>query len=270
MFDVTEYLKEFGHFQRDARLFLINTVLGGVSVGIILVLYNLYLQSLGYRTVFIGLILFVGAIGDGLVIFRAGVCMDRFGGKVILIWTTVLLGIAGVGQILLPMPIPLLVSTFVAGIGAAFILVVNAPFLTAHSTPVERPELFSLNMVLTLVTTVLGEILGGALPLWLRSIPWLMTSLPPWCAWVLVHNSEPRSYQLALLFSVVISIPSFIPLLLMQDDRPETEQTTSVRPLSRLPNLVTHTMSLAVTAWKQRISIRTTFGSPRLPRVAVQ
>jgi len=27
------------------------------------------------------------------------------------------LGIAGVGQILLPMPVPLLVSTFVAGIG---------------------------------------------------------------------------------------------------------------------------------------------------------
>src|SRR6266699_1736119 len=127
MFHLTEYLKQFGHFQRDARLYLINTVLGGVSVGIILVLYNLYLQSLGYGTDFIGLILFVGAIGAGLAIFPAGICIDRFGSKVILIWTNVLLGIAGVGQILLPTPIPLLVSTFVAGVGAAFILVVNAP-----------------------------------------------------------------------------------------------------------------------------------------------
>jgi len=270
MVHLTEYFKQFGHFQRDAQLYLINTALGGVSVGIILVLYNLYLQSLGYGTDFIGLILFVGAIGAGLAIFPAGVCIDRFGGKVILIWTTVLLGVAGVGQILLPMPIPLLVSTFVAGIGAAFILVVNAPFLTAHSTPVERPELFSLNIVLTLVTTVLGEILGGALPLWLRSIPWLMTSLPPWCTWVVVHNSEPRSYQLALLFAGVIAMPSFIPLLLMQNDRPETEQTTSVRLLSRLPNLVVHTVSLAVTVWKQKFSIRTIFGSPLLALVVVQ
>jgi MFS family permease len=270
MFHLTEYLKQFGRFQRNARLYLINTALGGVSLGIILVLYNLYLQSLGYGTDFIGLILFVGAIGAGLAIFPAGVCVDRFGGKVILIWTSVLLGIAGIGQILLPTPIPLLVSTFVAGVGGAFILVVNAPFLTAHSTPAERSELFSLNIVLTLVTTVLGEIVGGALPLWLRSVPWLMTSLPSWCAWVLVHNSEPRSYQLALLFAGMIAMPSFIPLLLLQDDRPGSSQTGLVRSVSRLRSPVTHIMGLAVTAWRQRFSIRPIFGSPLFTLVVVQ
>src|SRR5437588_9275680 len=110
---LTEYLKQFGRFQRNARLYLTSTALSGISIGIVLVLYNLYLQSLGYGTDFIGLILFVGAIGAGLAIFPAGVCIDHFGGKVILIWASALIATAGVGQILLPTPVPLLVSTFV-------------------------------------------------------------------------------------------------------------------------------------------------------------
>ncbi|HEY4035413.1 MAG TPA: MFS transporter [Ktedonobacteraceae bacterium] len=270
MFHLNEYLKRFRRFQRNARLYLISAALSGVSTGIILVLYNLYLQSLGYGTDFIGLILFMGTIGVGLAIFPAGVCIDRFGGKVILIWSSVLIGIAGIGQILLPTLVPLLVTTFVAGISGAFVLVVNAPFLTTHSLPAERSELFSLNIVVTLMTVVLGEILGGALPLWLRSIPWLMTSLPAWCAWMLVHNPEPRSYQLALLFAGVIAVPSFIPLLLMQNDRPGPKQTASVHPLSRLRDSVVRTMNLVVTAWEQRFSIRTIFGSPLFALVMIQ
>jgi MFS family permease len=119
MFLLTEYIKRWRHFQRNAQLYLISTALSGISTGIVLVLYNLYLQSLGYGTDFIGLILFVGTIGAGLAIFPAGVCIDRFGGKVILIWMSLLIAIAGVGQILLPTPIPLLVSTFIAGVGGA-------------------------------------------------------------------------------------------------------------------------------------------------------
>src|SRR2546421_12850963 len=75
------YIKQFGHFQRNARLYLINNVLSGVTTGILLVLYNLYLASLGYHADFIGAILFAGTIGAGLAIFPAGACVDRFSGK---------------------------------------------------------------------------------------------------------------------------------------------------------------------------------------------
>src|SRR2546423_3528943 len=66
------YIKQFGHFQRNARLYLISNVLSGVTTGIILVLYNLYLASLGYGTDFIGLVLFVVTIGAGVNIFPPG------------------------------------------------------------------------------------------------------------------------------------------------------------------------------------------------------
>src|ERR1700730_16901504 len=140
---LADYIHGFGRFQRNARLYLISFALSGVSVGIILVLYNLYLVSLGYNTDFVGFVLFAGYLGAALAIFPAGICIDRFGGKLILIWSSAAIGSAAVVQILFRQPIPLLISGFLAGVAGAFVLVVNAPFLTNNSTPGERPLLFS-------------------------------------------------------------------------------------------------------------------------------
>lgn len=225
-----EYIQQFRRFQRNARLYLISNALSGVSAGILLVLYNLYLVSLGYGADFVGILLLVGTLGAGLAIFPAGWCVDSFGGKAILIWSSLLIGIAGVGLILFRQPAPLLVSSFVAGIGGAFILVVNAPFLTANSTPAERAHLFSLNIVLTLVTTVLGKVVGGVLPLWFQGSSWLMAPLPSWSADLLVTQPDARSYQLALLFAGIIAGPSLIPLFLLSNDRPSSVSRPAERP----------------------------------------
>ena len=211
------YLQQFGHFQRNARLYLLNNMLSGVTTGILLVLYNLYLISLGYGADFIGVVLFVGTIGAGVAIFPAGICIDRFGGKAVLIWSNLLIGFAGVGQILFRQPIPLLASAFLAGIGAACTIVVNAPFLSMNSTPGERPHLFSLNIALGLVTTVVGNIIGGVLPVWFRSTAWFMAPLPSWLHLVLVDQAGPRSYQLSLLFAGAIAVPSLVPLFMLKD-----------------------------------------------------
>src|SRR5438874_1787987 len=124
MYQLVEYIQQFGRFQRNARLYLVSNALSGVTAGIFLVLYNLYLVSLGYGPAFIGVELFVLTIGAGLAIFPAGICVDRFSGKSILIWSSVLIGGAGVGQILFRQPLSLLISAFIAGIGLAFILLV--------------------------------------------------------------------------------------------------------------------------------------------------
>jgi len=217
---VIEYIEHFKHFQRNARLFLINNVLTGITAGILLVLYNLYLVSLGYHADFVGFVLFTGTIGAGLSIFPAGACIDRFSGKNILILSSLLIGIAGAGQILFRQPVPLLLSSFVAGIGLAFLLVITAPFLTLNSTSEQRPHLFSINISLGLITLVLGEVIGGILPVLFRSIPLFMEPLPKGTSFLLASQPEARSYQLALLFSGMIAIPSFVPLFMMSNVRP--------------------------------------------------
>src|SRR5260370_23832527 len=105
---LTEYAQQFKRFQRNARLYLISNALSGVTAGILLVLYNLYLVSLGYHTDFVGAVLFAGTIGAGLAIFPAGVCVDRFSGKVVLIGSSRLLGLAWrVPSFFRPPPAPL-------------------------------------------------------------------------------------------------------------------------------------------------------------------
>lgn len=218
---LAEYLHAFGRFQRNARLYLLSYALSGATTAIIVVLYNLYLASLGYKTDFIGLVYLVAAVGAGIGILPAGVLVDRFGGKAVLIWSSVAIGIAGTAQLVLRQPIPLLLSVFVVGLAGACTIVVNAPFLTNNSTPVERPQLFSLNIVVGLATTVLGEVVGGSLPIWFRSIPWLMAPFPTSLNWLLAAQALPRSYQLTMLLAGIIAAPSFIPLFLLDDDRPQ-------------------------------------------------
>lgn len=228
---LVEYFHEFGRFQRNARLYLISNALSGVSAGIILILYNLYLTSLSYSTDFIGLLLFAVTAGVAIAVFPAGACADRFSSKAILIWFSVLIGFAGAGQILLRTPGPLLISSFLVGLGAAFILVINAPFLTTNSTARERSLLFSLNIFISLVTTVLGEIIGGLLPIWLRQWPLAMAPLPPALEGMLVNDPLARSYQLSLLIAGIIAAPSFIPLFMLSNDRP-VRQASPGAPVS--------------------------------------
>lgn len=257
MSPIIEYIKGFGRFQRNARLYLISYALSYVSVGIILVLYNLYLSSLGYGADFIGLVLFMGAVGVGVAIFPAGICVDRFGGKEILIWASVLIGFAGAGQFLLRQPVPLLISAFVAGIGAAFIVVVNAPFLIAYSDPAERSLLFSFNIVVSLAATVLGEMVGGVLPIWFRAQPWAMAPLPGGFNYLLAGQPLARSYQLSLLLAGIIAAPSFIPLFMMSNDRPsmpvEKEPRSSLWSWRR--------MSAVIQRWRQ-VDVRAVVMSP--------
>lgn len=274
MSSLVEYIRIFGRFQRNARLYLISNALSGVTVGIILVLYNLYLVSLGYGTDFIGLVLFAGTIGAGIAIFPAGMCVDRFGGKAILIWSSVAIGIAGAGQILFRQPLPLLVSGFLVGLAGAFVLVVNAPFLTRNSLPAERPHLFSFNIVLSLVAVVIGESFAGALPYWFRTLPWLMTPQPSWLNWLLADQTGPRSYQLALLFAGLISGPSFLPLLLLSDDRPTVSLANA--PLSQMrTSFVQKIRDTYQRICEQRpyanwLSMRKLLGRPVLVLMAVQ
>src|SRR5438105_8931763 len=135
---VIEYIQQFKHFQRNARLFLISNVLSGITAGILLVLYNLYLISLGYHADFVGIVLFVGTIGAGLAIFPAGVCIDRFSGKIILIFSSLLIGVAGAGQVLFRQPVPLIISSFLVVVCLSFLFVITVICLTLNRSTDER------------------------------------------------------------------------------------------------------------------------------------
>src|SRR5262249_53097504 len=154
--------------------FLLIYTLFSMASGISIVLYALYLSALGYGTDFIGLQILVGTLGAGLTLVPAGISVDRFGGKPLFFCAGVLIVAGAVIHLLLRTPGWLLVAAFIGGMGGAIVLVLYSPFLTRNSSPAERPHLFSLTIVVNLVSVVLGEVLGGALPIFLLAHSWSM------------------------------------------------------------------------------------------------
>nr|BBH93727.1 hypothetical protein KTA_19260 [Thermogemmatispora argillosa] len=252
---LVDYVRQFTRLQRNARLYLISNALSGVSLGILLLLYNLYLDALGYRADFIGAVQFAATVGAGLAIFPAGLCVDRLGGKTVLIVASLLIGLLGAGQILFRQALPLLITAFLAGVVSAALLVVNAPYLTQNSQPAERSHLFSLNLVVTLVSSVAGRLLGGALPVWFRQLPWLMGPLPFPLSVLLAPQPEARIYQLALISAGLLAIPSLVPLFLLDPDpRPQTAQPSREATTSALANRLAQYLGDSVAGWRHRLN----------------
>ncbi len=219
------YLRQFGRMNRNARLYLVSNTLNSISVGIFALLLNLYLVALGYQADFIGWMLVIGVVGGALGIVTASPVLARVGAKAALLWSSVLAGGIGALQLVIPQPVLLLSGSFVLGIAGGLYLVIGAPLLAEGSQESSRSHIFSLNAALALITTVIGQVLSGYLPVWF-SLPaiahsGLLQALDPF----LVPGAEARSYELALLLAGIIATPCFIPIIMM-------DPTPPVRPLS--------------------------------------
>jgi MFS family permease len=205
---------------RNARLYVISNTLQAATAGAVGVLYTLYLTALGYRTDFIGAALVVATIGGGLGIIPAGPLVRRLGWRTMLIWSDLIGGVAIALQIIVPTVPVILVTMLGVGASVAIVLVINTPLLAAYSTPRERTALFGINNATNFLAVIVGTLLGGFLPGWFmqREVdrsPLLSSVLHPF----LVPGLPARSYELALLVSGVLALPSLIPVLMMRDTK---------------------------------------------------
>ncbi|MFI5272287.1 MAG: MFS transporter [Ktedonobacterales bacterium] len=207
--------QSFRALHRNARLYLLSNIPQAMTAGALGVLYTLYLTALGYGTDFIGVVAVVGTIGAGLGILPANRLVARLGWRATLIWSDVIGGIAIAAQLVAPTRPVIVVTTLGIGASVALVLVVNTPLLAAFSAPEQRTALFGLNNALVFLATVVGSLLGGFLPgFFLRpgvrasAVFQLFTPL-------LVSGSQAQAYELALIVTGVIALPSIVPVLLM-------------------------------------------------------
>jgi MFS family permease len=227
-----DFFSSLRALSRDARLYLLSNLMQAMSVGALAILYTLFLTALGYDAQLIGALAVIGTLGGALGLLPSGALLDRVGWRSTLIFSNALGGAAILTQLLLPIRPVLYVTTFFVGISVAMTIIVNAPLLAGASTPAERTTLFGVNNALNFLAGVLGTLLGGFLPGWLR-LPAvqdsaLMTALSP----LLVANPTARSYQAALLIVGALAIPSLIPIFLMRDERTGKRTHAAAAPAS--------------------------------------
>ena len=166
------YLHILRDFNRDVRLYLITTMLIGLTVdgGVYTVLFNLYLLRLGYGPEFVGLVNGAGMLVFALFCLPAGTLSGRWGNRRMMIAELTLL-LIGCG--LLPFAESrtgnwqagwLFITWCFAFIGFAVYFVNTAPFAMQVTHQSERNHVFSVQAALWSLAGFAGSLVGGFLP----------------------------------------------------------------------------------------------------------
>ncbi|MDD2890361.1 MAG: MFS transporter [bacterium] len=161
---ITIYTKNLRLFSRNAWLFLLGTFFIGISFSGIMLLFNLYLKSIGLLEGRIGNVITITTLGTLIMAIPASIAIKRFSIKKILIISLPIALLSYFIQVTISNYYIIMIGGLFSGISSVFVQITAAPFFMRNSTPKERPYLFSMNFAFTLVASVIGSIMGGFIP----------------------------------------------------------------------------------------------------------
>ena len=213
------YLSTFSGFDRDARLFLLTTLVAGAAISLFWIDFNLYLAALGLPASTIGLIATGGPLASAITAIPASLISDRIGRRTTLIAGTGLMAAAFLGLIFARGEPVLFLLAMMYGTGQQIFLVVQIPFLTERSRPDQRNELFSLQSAVFTGTSIGAALIGGAVAAVVSSVAG-------------IGAGSPDVYRVLLLVMFGLTLVAMLTLLLLRDDR------RSHRNLDRPPDPV--------------------------------
>lgn len=200
----SNYIQNLRRFSRNAQLYLFYALSSGLGTGIWTVMFNLYLLRIGYELSFVGLFWFLDMIFHGLFALPAGLIADKIGRRKTFVLATTW-NILARGALLFTLdPTLILILAALAGMGEGFHAVVGAPFIMENSEPEERPHLFALDSSFSSISTFVGSISGGLLPLAWASL-WGVPAL------------DPVAARWALVTSLPLTMLALVPLVFMRE-----------------------------------------------------
>jgi MFS family permease len=196
-----------GRFHRDARLFLVTSFVAGAALSLYWIDFNLYLASLGLSTATIGLVATLASVAGALVAFPASAASDRFGRRAVIAGGLGLALVALVGLIATAALPLIIVFAALWSAGQQAILVVGAPFMTEHSEPEHRNELFAIQFAIQNVTNIVAAVLGGVVAVLIAG----SLGLDP---------EGPGTYRIILVIMALLIVGALGTVTLLRDDRP--------------------------------------------------
>ena len=204
---IRAWLDRFRGFEPDATRFLLVTLVGGAATSLWWIDFNLYLSALHLTASQIGIVATAGSLAMAISAFPASALSDRFGRRLVMIGGAAASALAVVGLIATADLGAILVLVALYGIGSQAVSVVATPFMSEHSRPEHRSELFALQFAISSATNVIAAALGGVVA---RLI-----------ADSLGFTAEgPETYRIILAFMVVLLLGGVLIMLRLGDDRP--------------------------------------------------
>ncbi|CAG9606879.1 hypothetical protein NEOCIP111885_00567 [Pseudoneobacillus rhizosphaerae] len=201
---VFKFLSQFQTYSKNIKSILIWNVTFCLGLGIHLVLYNLYLQSIVHDESMIGKIVGLNFLAQAIIYIPAGLFSDRVGSKKgVLVGISIFI-ISLIGNLFASHPNELLFWGFLIGLGNAASIVTFVPLLTEYSNEMERKDLFTFAFSSGTFFTFLGTLVGGITSDSISGI---------------LHISDTMSIRLSLSLTVILFILCTIPLLFVKLDQ---------------------------------------------------
>ena len=164
------YIDRLQAFHPNARLYLLNAVITGASLGIFRLLFNFFILSKGYDSALLGTFITISSLTSLICALPMGYLADRLGRKFSLILGAMTVVVSVVVMALAPSIVVLIVMNITLGLGQSLSGVTMGPFLLENSTDKERVYLFSFSAGLQTGSAFVGNWIGGYLPTWMGTI----------------------------------------------------------------------------------------------------
>jgi MFS family permease len=204
-------LGDLRRFHRDARLFLVTTVVAGGALSLYWIDFNLYLAALGYSPATIGIVATGGSVAGALTAFPASAISDRVGRRAVMAAGLVLAIVAVIGLLLSEALVAVALFAALWSAGQQSLLVVQSPFLAEHSDPEHRNELFATQSAIQTLTNVLAAVLGGV----------VATAV---AATIGLDPGGPGTYRVILVIMATLLVVALSTIGLLTDDRPRSRR----------------------------------------------
>jgi MFS family permease len=201
--------RAFGQYHRDARIFLVTTLVAGAAMSLYWIDFNLYLASLGLSPATIGLVSTISSAAGALIAFPASAASDRVGRRLII----------GVG-----MAVSLLALFGLIASAAVPVIVVSACLFAAGSQGMQvviapyRNELFAMQFAIQSFTNIIAAVLGGVV----AGLIALSLGMDP---------AGSGTYRIILVIMAVLTAAGLATVTLLSDDRPRTLLRQQLRRL---------------------------------------
>jgi MFS family permease len=215
---IKDYRLRVRMFSPNARLYLFNVTLSGISNGVFRLLFNFYVLSLGFDEALLGRLVTASSLTSLLAALPAGYLADILGRKRSLVLGGLLISLSIAGMVVFPNQGAFYAFSVLSGIAQSIMAITMSPFLMENSGDEERTYLFSLGHGLQMLSAFVGNWVGGYLPGWFGS-------------WKNVSPTDNAAYGLSVAAVAVMFALSVIPLLFLRRNRIVGEARSVFAPI---------------------------------------